>query len=124
MYGSVRSVFRGRDTPTAQQLNGEMNGGFYANDLVYFHLTLSIASASEPLRPLPSEPPVLPPLTPLDIQRVSGGGSMRSILKDKNTPGTGQNVRFFSRDAYRVISPESSVDNSISEPPQAALRGT
>ena len=33
---------------------------------------------------------------------------MRSILRHPNTPGTGQNVRFFSRDAYRTISPESS----------------
>ena len=33
---------------------------------------------------------------------------MRSILRHPNTPGTGQNVRFFSRDAYRTISPDSS----------------
>lgn len=33
---------------------------------------------------------------------------MRSILRDPNTPGTGQNVRFFSRDAYRTISPDTS----------------
>ena len=35
-------------------------------------------------------------------------GSVRSILRHPNTPGTGQNVRFFSRDAYRTISPDSS----------------
>jgi hypothetical protein len=33
---------------------------------------------------------------------------VRSILRHPNTPGTGQNVRFFSRDAYRTISPDSS----------------
>jgi hypothetical protein len=37
-------------------------------------------------------------------------GSVRSILREPNTPGTGQNVRFFSRDAYKVISPEQSMD--------------
>ncbi|KAL0952374.1 hypothetical protein HGRIS_006651 [Hohenbuehelia grisea] len=37
-------------------------------------------------------------------------GSVRSILRDPNTPGTGQNVRFFARDAYKVISPEQSVE--------------
>ncbi|VDC00888.1 unnamed protein product [Peniophora sp. CBMAI 1063] len=35
-------------------------------------------------------------------------GSIRSILKDKNTPATGQSVRFFSRDAYKTISPDVS----------------
>src|SRR6266550_3961646 len=35
-------------------------------------------------------------------------GSVRSILRDPNTPGTGQNVRFFSRDAYKTISPDTS----------------
>ncbi|KAF5376080.1 hypothetical protein D9615_007716 [Tricholomella constricta] len=37
-------------------------------------------------------------------------GSVRSILRDPKTPGTGQNVRFFSRDAYKVISPDQSMD--------------
>ncbi|KAF8622280.1 hypothetical protein AX15_007147 [Amanita polypyramis BW_CC] len=37
-------------------------------------------------------------------------GSVRSILRHPNTPGTGQNVRFFSRDAYRSISPDSSLE--------------
>lgn len=36
---------------------------------------------------------------------------------DKNTPGTGQNVRFFSRDNYRVISPDQSlISHSNPEP--------
>ncbi|KAF8227322.1 hypothetical protein L208DRAFT_1405732 [Tricholoma matsutake] len=40
-------------------------------------------------------------------------GSVRSILRDPNTPGTGQNVRFFSRDAYKVISPDNSMDQEF-----------
>ncbi|KAJ7938343.1 hypothetical protein B0H13DRAFT_1139546 [Mycena leptocephala] len=46
------------------------------------------------------------PATPLDAK----SGSVRSILRDRNTPGTGQNVRFFSRDAYKVLSPDQSMD--------------
>ena len=47
------------------------------------------------------------PTTPFTDGRY---GSVRSILRDPNTPGTGQNVRFFSRDAYKVISPDQSMD--------------
>jgi hypothetical protein len=50
------------------------------------------------------------PVTPsLD----AGLGSVRSILRDRDTPGTGQNVRFFSRDAYKVISPDHSMDTEF-----------
>ncbi|KAI0070963.1 hypothetical protein K474DRAFT_1669518 [Panus rudis PR-1116 ss-1] len=43
------------------------------------------------------------------------GGSLRSILKPNNTPGTGRSVRFFSRDAYKVITPDiSESENSSS----------
>ncbi|KAH9848978.1 hypothetical protein C2E23DRAFT_888588 [Lenzites betulinus] len=44
--------------------------------------------------------------------------SLRSILRDGNTPATGQSVRFFSRDAYKLISPDVSAANSAvgSEP--------
>lgn len=57
------------------------------------------------------------PMTPLDRNRQYG--SLRSILRETNTPGSGQNVRFFSRDAYKVISPETSasVQNSSAEHP-------
>ena len=59
----------------------------------------------------PSRPPdpARTPLTPLDTKY----GSVRSILRDPNTPGTGQNVRFFSRDAFKVISPDVSVATSL-----------
>ena len=43
--------------------------------------------------------------------------SVRSILKEPNTPGTGQNVRFFAGDSYRVISPDQSRSEAGSEPP-------
>ena len=34
--------------------------------------------------------------------------SIRSILRGGNTPATGQSIRFFSRDAYRVMTPDGS----------------
>src|SRR5258707_7706719 len=47
-------------------------------------------------------------------------GSLRSILRDRNTPATGQSVRFFSRDGYKIMTPESSTmsdqdDSPVSE---------
>ncbi|TFY82041.1 hypothetical protein EWM64_g1968 [Hericium alpestre] len=54
------------------------------------------------------------PATPIDGRF----GSIRSILRDRNTPGTGQSVRFFSRDAYKTISPDVS---AASEQEEAAL---
>ena len=55
----------------------------------------------------------------------NGSGSVRSILRDRNTPGTGQSVRFFSRDAYRVISPDvstTSPDNSANGTSEASFQ--
>ncbi|KAG1807788.1 uncharacterized protein BJ212DRAFT_1485365 [Suillus subaureus] len=51
-----------------------------------------------------------------DSSRPSLEGSVRSILRDPKTPGTGQNVRFFSRDAYKVISPDASASSSEPSP--------
>ncbi|KAH9976709.1 hypothetical protein BGW80DRAFT_1289926 [Lactifluus volemus] len=45
-------------------------------------------------------------------------GSVRSILRDGNTPATGQSVRFFSRDAYKVMTPDGS---ATSEPDDLSL---
>lgn len=53
------------------------------------------------------------PETPLD-GRFS---SLRSILRDRNTPATGQSVRFFSRDAYRVMTPEGSATSEQGDSP-------
>jgi hypothetical protein len=43
--------------------------------------------------------------------------SLRSILRDRNTPATGQSVRFFSRDAYRVVTPDGSATSEADESP-------
>ncbi len=44
-------------------------------------------------------------------------GSIRSILRDRNTPATGQSVRFFSRDAFRVMTPDGSATSEQGESP-------
>ncbi len=53
------------------------------------------------------------PMTPINETKF---GSLRSILKPNNTPGTGQSVRFFSRDAYKFISPEASSSSELEDP--------
>lgn len=57
-----------------------------------------------------------PPITPTADGRYS---SIRSILRDRNTPATGQSVRFFSRDAYKVITPD--VSSASSEPDEISF---
>jgi hypothetical protein len=44
-------------------------------------------------------------------------GSLRSILRDRNTPATGQSVRFFSRDAFRAMTPECSATSEQDDSP-------
>ncbi|KAI0706904.1 hypothetical protein C8T65DRAFT_740457 [Cerioporus squamosus] len=59
------------------------------------------------------------PITPTADGRFS---SIRSILRDGNTPATGQSVRFFSRDAYKTITPDiSNASASGSEPEPASF---
>jgi hypothetical protein len=53
------------------------------------------------------------PETPMDCRY----GSLRSILRDRNTPATGQSVRFFSRDAFRVMTPEGSATSEQDDSP-------
>ncbi|KAF7978184.1 hypothetical protein HWV62_1388 [Athelia sp. TMB] len=48
-------------------------------------------------------------------------GSVRSILRGPKTPGTGQNVRFFSRDAYKVISPDASLTSTMGQEPKSLI---
>ena len=53
--------------------------------------------------------------------------SLRSILRDRNTPATGQSVRFFSRDAFRVMTPDGSVTSEQNDsllPESLHLDGT
>jgi hypothetical protein len=47
--------------------------------------------------------------------------SKRSILRDPNTPGTGQNVRFFARESYKVITPDQSLSTELQHKPQPPL---
>uniref|UniRef100_A0A8H7XXY7 Uncharacterized protein n=1 Tax=Psilocybe cubensis TaxID=181762 RepID=A0A8H7XXY7_PSICU len=47
--------------------------------------------------------------------------SKRSILRDPNTPGTGQNVRFFPRDAFKVITPDNSLSTELQAKPHPPL---
>jgi len=63
------------------------------------------------------------PSTPRTADESAGRyNSLRSILREKNTPGTGQNVRFFSRDAYKVITPNSSAQSSELDDPSFFAR--
>ncbi|KAK7688497.1 hypothetical protein QCA50_008035 [Cerrena zonata] len=55
----------------------------------------------------------LPPATPTSEYKFS---SLRSILRPGNTPGTGQSVRFFSRDAYKIITPDISSASELEDP--------
>ncbi|KAJ7222558.1 hypothetical protein GGX14DRAFT_429090 [Mycena pura] len=64
-------------------------------------------SRAEESRPSEHDQMQEDPATPFEAK----AGSVRSILRDRNTPGTGQNVRFFSRDAYKALSPERSTDS-------------
>ncbi|KAH9932361.1 uncharacterized protein B0H18DRAFT_929183 [Fomitopsis serialis] len=57
-----------------------------------------------------------PPVTPTTDARYN---SLRSILRDRNTPATGQSVRFFSRDAYKLITPD--VSSASSEPDEVSF---
>ncbi|KAF7325920.1 hypothetical protein MKEN_00442800 [Mycena kentingensis (nom. inval.)] len=76
----------------------------------------SIEQARSPSRA--EEPRSVEPTTPFETK----SGSVRSILRQQNTPGTGQNVRFFSRDAYHVLSPNQSMESEYQSavPPTAS----
>ncbi|KAJ7730391.1 hypothetical protein DFH07DRAFT_993983 [Mycena maculata] len=79
----------------------------------------TVDSPAEPARSPAEESHPSDPTTPFEAKSAS----VRSILRDRNTPGTGQNVRFFSRDAYKVLSPDQSIDTeyqSVMTQPAAA----
>ncbi|KAG8783376.1 hypothetical protein FRC12_019793 [Ceratobasidium sp. 428] len=50
------------------------------------------------------------PATPLPSGRFKS--MFRSILRDQNTPGTGQSVRWGARDAFRTITPNTSANST------------
>lgn len=87
-----------------------------------FRLTLTInPPASETLLSHFSQDGI--PSTPQTAEEKGGRyNSLRSILREKNTPGTGQSVRFFSRDAYKVITPNSSAQSSEIDDPSFFTR--
>ena len=61
--------------------------------------------------------PDLPPTPGLD----GNFNSVRSILRDPHTPGTGQSVRFFSREAFKIITPDQSITADLDNKPQPAI---
>ncbi|KAI0298982.1 hypothetical protein B0F90DRAFT_650219 [Multifurca ochricompacta] len=72
---------------------------------------VSVNTVPDSARLPPTTDPIRPsidsmwrPETPMDGRY----GSIRSILRDRNTPATGQSVRFFSRDAFKIMTPEGS----------------
>ncbi|KAB5589254.1 N-acetyl-gamma-glutamyl-phosphate reductase / acetylglutamate kinase [Ceratobasidium theobromae] len=54
------------------------------------------------------------PMTPAPPGRFKS--MFRSILRDKNTPSTGQSVRWGARDAYRTITPNTSANSTEGVP--------
>ena len=56
--------------------------------------------------------PVQPDLAPTP-ELDTNFNSVRPILRDPHTPGTGQSVRFFSREASKVITPDQSTVSDL-----------
>ncbi|KAI0747217.1 hypothetical protein C8Q80DRAFT_1271994 [Daedaleopsis nitida] len=61
--------------------------------------------------------------TPITPNAEGRFNSIRSILRDGNTPATGQSVRFFSRDAYKVLTPDVSNSSAPGSEPSPASFG-
>ncbi|EJD04953.1 uncharacterized protein FOMMEDRAFT_145639 [Fomitiporia mediterranea MF3/22] len=101
VFGSVRSIFGKDRRPSAMQMQAAMNRSDDA-------LNRASTEGPRPTTPTPLSP-LQGTIGHLDTRQF---GSVRSILRDRNTPGSGQNVRFFSRDAYHVISPNTSTSAS------------
>ncbi|KAJ3500587.1 hypothetical protein NLJ89_g9729 [Agrocybe chaxingu] len=75
------------------------------------------SQSSVGLSDLPANPNLLSTPAPPNIN----SGSVRSILRDRNTPGTGQNVRFFSKEAFKIITPDQSLSSELQNKPQPPL---
>jgi len=71
--------------------------------------------SSRPSPELLRKDPVEPDLTDANYN------SVRSILRDPKTPGTGQSVRFFSREAFKIITPDHSMASDLDNKPQPAI---
>ncbi|KAH9957800.1 hypothetical protein BC827DRAFT_1269990 [Russula dissimulans] len=89
---------------TAQEKQANISQiSLHMNDLATVALTDAMRPSMESTRPE----------TPMD----GGHSSLRSILRDCNTPATGQSVRYFSRVAYRVMTPEGSATSEQGDSP-------
>ena len=73
----------------------------------------TLRSYQEPM-PRASQDSIRSPIDP-------NQSSVRSILRVPKTPGTGQNVRFFSRDAYKVVSPDQSLETEGTPEPTSIV---
>ncbi|KAL1941791.1 hypothetical protein VTO73DRAFT_6791 [Trametes versicolor] len=85
----------------------------------------SSRASIESSQPRPSQDSIRSPEVPRAPNTPIGDrfNSLRSILRDPNTPATGQSVRFFSRDAYKFISPDASAASATGSEPEAVSFG-
>lgn len=81
--------------------------------------SLELAPTQRPSQDSMRIPQEKPPITPTADAKFS---SLRSILRDSNTPASGRSVRFFSRDAYKTITPDVSATSSEPEEMSFAAR--
>ena len=56
-----------------------------------------------------------------DLELDGNFNSVRSILRDPSMPGTGQNVRFFSREAFKIITPDQSMASDLNNNSQPTI---
>ncbi|CAA7262659.1 unnamed protein product [Cyclocybe aegerita] len=75
------------------------------------------SQSSVGLNDLPANPNLLSTPAPPNMN----SGSVRSILRDRNTPGTGQSVRFFPKEAFKIITPDQSLSTELQNKPQPPL---
>jgi hypothetical protein len=112
---SLQSKFKSK---SSLRINTDGEFLFLKNQLVPIAVLFSIASESSSTRA--SQDSFVrssqdkTPSTPFN-EHHGRHGSLRSIMRDPNTPATGRSVRFFSRDAYRTISPEDSAPGNEQE---------
>ena len=79
----------------------------------------SSKSSPESLR-IKAQAPLQPDLAPTP-ELDTNFNSVRPILRDPLTPGTGQSVRFFSRETFKVITPDQSMASDLDNKPHPAI---
>ncbi|CCL98315.1 uncharacterized protein FIBRA_00309 [Fibroporia radiculosa] len=115
-FGSLRSMVRTRSSGSSTHSQQSSQESTQAQpitpvtDVKFRSLRVATSSADSMHSQRPSQDSIsAPPITPTTDSKF---GSLRSILRDRKTPATGQSVRFFSRDAYKVITPDVSATSS------------